>query len=52
MASTAQLITEVDFVGVPTSDVEAAAAFYGDTLGLPRSVYLPERGFAEFETAT
>ena len=28
----------------------AAAAFYGDTLGLRRSVYLPERNYAEFET--
>ena len=27
-------------------------AFYGDTLGLPRSVYRPERNFAEFETGT
>jgi predicted enzyme related to lactoylglutathione lyase len=25
-------------------------AFYGETLGLPRSVYLPERNYAEFET--
>jgi predicted enzyme related to lactoylglutathione lyase len=24
--------------------------FYGDALGLPRSVYRPERNFAEFET--
>ncbi|HMD57688.1 MAG TPA: VOC family protein [Solirubrobacteraceae bacterium] len=50
MASTAQLITEVDFVGVPTSDLDDAVAFYGETLGLPRSVYMPERNFAEFET--
>ncbi len=50
MASTAQLITDVDFIGVPTSDLEAAARFYGETLGLRRSVYLPERNYAEFET--
>jgi predicted enzyme related to lactoylglutathione lyase len=50
MASTAQLITEVDFVGVPTRDLEAAMAFYGETLGLRRSVYKPERNYAEFET--
>jgi predicted enzyme related to lactoylglutathione lyase len=50
MASTAQLITEVDFIGMPTRDLEAAAAFYGDTLGLRRSVYKPERNYAEFET--
>ena len=45
-----QLITGVDFVAIPTHDVEAAAVFYGDTLGLRRSVYLPERNYAEFET--
>jgi hypothetical protein len=27
-------------------------AFYGETLGLHRSVYRPERNFAEFETGT
>jgi len=46
----AEMITEVDFVGVPTQDLEAAVAFYGDTLGLRRSVYMPERNYAEFET--
>lgn len=45
-----QLISGVDFVPVPTRDLEAAVAFYGDTLGLHRSVFRPERGFAEFET--
>jgi predicted enzyme related to lactoylglutathione lyase len=50
VATTAQLIGQVDFVGVPTRDLEAAAAFYGDTLGLRRSVYMPERNYAEFET--
>jgi predicted enzyme related to lactoylglutathione lyase len=43
-------VTGVDFVAVPTRDLEAAAAFYGDQLGLRRSVYIPDRGFAEFET--
>jgi predicted enzyme related to lactoylglutathione lyase len=47
---THELITGVDFAGLPTADLEAAVAFYGDTLGLPRSVYLPDRDFAEFET--
>lgn len=28
-------ITGVDFVTVPTTDYERAAAFYGETLGLP-----------------
>jgi predicted enzyme related to lactoylglutathione lyase len=47
--STEQLIGGVDFVALPTHDVAASAAFYGDTLGLTRSVYMPERNFAEFE---
>ncbi|HUB72456.1 MAG TPA: VOC family protein [Solirubrobacteraceae bacterium] len=47
---TGKLIGEVDFVGMPTRDLEAAARFYGETLGLRRSVYLPERNYAEFET--
>lgn len=50
MATTAQLITNVDFIPIPTRDLEAAAAFYGETLGLRRSVYIPERNYAEFET--
>ncbi|MEA2256406.1 MAG: hypothetical protein QOG35_2451 [Solirubrobacteraceae bacterium] len=49
-APTAPLVTRVDFVAVPTHDLEAAVAFYGETLGLPRSVYRPDRNFAEFET--
>ena len=44
------IVTGVDFVSVPTADLERAVAFYGATLGLPRSVYRPERNFAEFET--
>ena len=45
-------VTGVDFVSVPTRDLERAVRFYGDTLGLGRSVYKPERNFAEFETGT
>jgi predicted enzyme related to lactoylglutathione lyase len=45
-------VTGVDFVSVPTRDVERAAVFYGETLGLRRSMYKPERNFAEFETGT
>jgi predicted enzyme related to lactoylglutathione lyase len=48
--ATDQLITAVDFVGIPTRDLETAVDFYGNTLGLHRSVYMPERNFAEFET--
>jgi predicted enzyme related to lactoylglutathione lyase len=45
-----QQITGVDFVPVPVRDLDAAAAFYGGTLGLRRSAYRPERHNAEFET--
>ena len=44
------MITRVDFVGLPTRDLDTAVAFYGETLRLPRSVYMPERNYAEFET--
>jgi predicted enzyme related to lactoylglutathione lyase len=45
-----ELIERVDFVAVPTGDLERAVQFYGTTLGLPRSVYIKERHYAEFET--
>jgi predicted enzyme related to lactoylglutathione lyase len=48
--TTNQLVTGVDFVGMPTRDLDAAVEFYGSTVGLPRSVYLKERNYAEFET--
>jgi predicted enzyme related to lactoylglutathione lyase len=50
MAPTSPLITGTDFVSIPTRDLAAAVAFYGDALGLPCSVHRPERNFAEFET--
>ena len=43
------MISRVDFVAMPTRDLERAVAFYGETLGLQRSVYRPERHHAEFE---
>jgi predicted enzyme related to lactoylglutathione lyase len=49
---TPTVVTGVDFVSVPTQDLERAVEFYGATLGLRRSVYKPERSFAEFETGT
>ena len=49
---TPTIVTGVDFLSVPTQDLERAVEFYGDKLGLPRSVYRPERNFAEFETGT
>jgi predicted enzyme related to lactoylglutathione lyase len=40
----------VDFAVMPTRDFDTAVKFYGDTLGLRRSVYVPDRKYAEFET--
>lgn len=48
--STGQMIGGVDFVALPTHDIDRSVDFYGDTLGLRRSVYVPERNYAEFET--
>lgn len=45
-------ITAVDFVSVPTRDLAAAMTFYGETLGLPRSMYIEGKPFAEFETGS
>jgi predicted enzyme related to lactoylglutathione lyase len=45
-----QLVSGVDFVAVSTKDIAAAAVFYGETLGLERSVYIPERHYSEYET--
>ena len=50
MSATESVITGVDFVTVPTSNIEAALEFFGTTLGLRRSAYVPERNYAEFET--
>ncbi len=50
MATTEQLVTGVDFVPFSTRDLDKAVEFYGDTLGLRRSVYIPDRQYAEFET--
>jgi predicted enzyme related to lactoylglutathione lyase len=50
MATTQQLVTGVDFVPFSTQDLDRSMEFYGTALGLPRSVYVPERNYAEFET--
>jgi predicted enzyme related to lactoylglutathione lyase len=49
-SSAEQIVTGVDFFGLSTHDLPAAAAFYGEKLGLRRSVYMPERNYSEFET--
>jgi len=50
MATTAPLVTGIDFVPFSTQDIDRAMDFYGNTLGLRRSVHVPERRYAEFET--
>ena len=50
MTTTAPLVTGVDFVPFSTQDLDKAIDFYGTKLGLPRSVHVPERNYAEFET--
>ncbi len=45
-----QIVTGVDFVALSTKDLDTAIEFYGQTLGLPMSVHLEERNYAEFET--
>jgi predicted enzyme related to lactoylglutathione lyase len=46
------IVTGVDFVSIPTQDLERSVAFYETTLGLRRTVYRPDRNFAEFDTGT
>jgi predicted enzyme related to lactoylglutathione lyase len=52
MTAATEIVTGVDFVTIPTHDLDSSVEFYGTTLGLERSVYRPESGFAEFETGT
>jgi predicted enzyme related to lactoylglutathione lyase len=49
MANTAQLVSGIDFVPFSTQDLHESMDFYGTKLGLPRTVHLPERHYAEFE---
>jgi predicted enzyme related to lactoylglutathione lyase len=49
MRTTSQLVTGVDFVPFSTRNLERSMDFYGTALELPRSVYVPERNYAEFE---
>jgi catechol 2,3-dioxygenase-like lactoylglutathione lyase family enzyme len=43
------IITGVDFVSMPTRDLAASMTFYGETLGMPRSMH-HDGYFAEYET--
>ena len=44
------LVSGVDFVLLPTRDLEKASEFYGSVLGLPCSARYGQRPGAEFET--
>jgi predicted enzyme related to lactoylglutathione lyase len=44
------IVEGVDFVAISTKDLPRAVEFYEHTLSLPRSVYMEERNYAEFET--
>jgi predicted enzyme related to lactoylglutathione lyase len=54
MSTQTSLVTGVDFVSVPTRDLDAAMEFYGDVLGLERSKTWGSEDplGAEFETGT
>jgi catechol 2,3-dioxygenase-like lactoylglutathione lyase family enzyme len=56
VSTATSIITGVDFVSVPTNDLDATMEFYGDVLGLPRSGLWQRAGEqavgAEFETGT
>ena len=52
MGNGAVSVTGVDFICVPTQDYDKAAAFYGETLGLPFSKRWGNLPAGEFETGT
>lgn len=41
-----QLITGIDFQVVSTRDVEASVKFYNEVLGMEKTAFVPERGYA------
>lgn len=48
--TTAQHVTGVDFVSLPTKDIDAARKFYGEVLGLEASKQWGDMQGFEFET--
>jgi predicted enzyme related to lactoylglutathione lyase len=56
MSTATSIVTGMDFVSVPTKDLDAARAYYGDVLGLPCSSVWQRPGTeamgAEFETGS
>ena len=43
------IVERTDFISVPVRDLEQAARFYEETLGLPRVPGGPDGGFPEFQ---
>jgi predicted enzyme related to lactoylglutathione lyase len=56
MSTTTKLVTGVDYVGIPSNDLDTAREFYEQVLGLERSSVWQQAGKdavgAEFETGT
>ena len=56
MSTTTQIVTGVDYVGIPSNDLDTARAFYETVLGLEASSVWQQAGKdavgAEFETGT
>jgi predicted enzyme related to lactoylglutathione lyase len=56
MSTSTSIVTGMDFVSVPTKDLDAARAYYSDVLGLPCSSVWQRPGTeamgAEFETGS
>jgi catechol 2,3-dioxygenase-like lactoylglutathione lyase family enzyme len=52
MSATTPLVTGVDFVLVPTRDLDTASRFYGEVLGLPSSARYEKAPGAEYETGS
>jgi predicted enzyme related to lactoylglutathione lyase len=52
MGTSASLVSGVDFLMVPTKDLDSAMQFYGEVLGLPCSVRYDRFPGAEFETGS
>jgi predicted enzyme related to lactoylglutathione lyase len=53
MSTTTKIVTGVDYVGIPSNDIDAARAFYENVLGLEASsLWGPVPMGAEFETGT
>ena len=52
MTTSTQIVTGVDFISIPTTDLERSRAFYADVLGLERSKRWGEMPAGEFETGS